>query len=178
MIFQKSTNQKQEVPVVAMFVNRSGQNKHSLQRICHRCFLPSFGSFGQAVSEKIFFNRPIRNKNCLWLPSLSMDQDKMCNLYRGPSIDASNQVSVHLAEGFQRGRLKYEKLTDDRRPTPSDGKSSLCLWQDELKKNGRICPQDTDAPCFLPKLSKQGHNSRKDKVVKSGKKTWSSIYDP
>jgi esterase/lipase len=36
----------------------------------------------------------------------------------------------------------------------------------------------TDAPCFLPKLSKQGHNSRKDKVVKSGKKTWSSIYDP
>jgi hypothetical protein len=31
-----------------------------------RCFLPSFGSFGQAVSEKIFKNRPFRNKNCLW----------------------------------------------------------------------------------------------------------------
>jgi hypothetical protein len=31
---------------------------------CHRCFLPSFGSFGQAVSEeKIFKNQPIRNKN-------------------------------------------------------------------------------------------------------------------
>jgi hypothetical protein len=30
----------------------------------HRCFLPSFGSFGQAVSEeKIFRNQPIRNKN-------------------------------------------------------------------------------------------------------------------
>ena len=43
-----------------------------------------------------------------------MDRDKMCNLYRGPSIDASYQVSVHLAEGFQRKRLKYEKLTDDR----------------------------------------------------------------
>ena len=42
-----------------------------------------------------------------------MDRDKMCNLYRGPSIDASYQVSVHLAEGFQRRRLKYEKLTDD-----------------------------------------------------------------
>jgi hypothetical protein len=25
------------------------------------------------------------------------------------------------------------KLTDDRRQTPSDGKSSLCLWQGELK---------------------------------------------
>ena len=42
-----------------------------------------------------------------------MDRDKMCNLYRGPSIDASYQVSVHLAEGFQKRRLKYEKLTDD-----------------------------------------------------------------
>ena len=39
----------------------------------------------------------------------------MCNLYREPSIDASYQVSVHLAEGFQRRRLKCEKLTDDRR---------------------------------------------------------------
>jgi hypothetical protein len=33
----------------------------------------------------------------------------MCNLWRGPSIDASYQVSVHLAEGFQRRRLKCEK---------------------------------------------------------------------
>jgi hypothetical protein len=37
----------------------------------------------------------------------------MNNFYRGPSIDASYQVSVHLAEGFQRRRLKCEKLTDD-----------------------------------------------------------------
>ena len=37
------------------------------------------------------------------------------NVDRGPSIDASYQVSVHLAEGFQRRRLKCEKLTDDRR---------------------------------------------------------------
>ena len=109
-IFQKSTNQKQELPVVAMFVNRSGQNEHSSQRTFHRCFLPSFGSFGQAVSEeKIFKNRPIRNKNCLWWPCLVMDHNKMCTLQRGPSIDASYQVSVHLAKGFQSGRLKCEK---------------------------------------------------------------------
>ena len=55
------------------------------------------------------------------------------NLYRGPSIDASYQVSVHLVKWFQRRRLKCEKLTDDRRRTPSDGKSSHCLWQGELK---------------------------------------------
>jgi hypothetical protein len=44
-----------------------------------------------------------------------MDQVKMSNLYRGPSIDASYQASVHLVKGFQRRRLKCEKLTDDRR---------------------------------------------------------------
>jgi hypothetical protein len=29
---KKSANQKQELPVVAMFVNRSGQNEQSLER--------------------------------------------------------------------------------------------------------------------------------------------------
>ena len=38
----------------------------------------------------------------------------MSNLYRGPSIDASYQVSVHLAKQFKRRRLKREKLMDDR----------------------------------------------------------------
>ena len=31
-----------------------------------------------------------------------MDQDEMSILYRGPPIDASYQVSVHLAKRFQR----------------------------------------------------------------------------
>ena len=44
--------------------------------------------------------------NCLWRPCLLMDQDKIINLYRGPSIDASYQVSVHLAKWFQRRRFK------------------------------------------------------------------------
>ena len=66
----------------------------------------------------------------------------MSNLYREPSIDASYQVSVHLAEGFQRKRLKCEKLMDDRRYT-TDAKSSHCLWQDELKK--RIYKKNYDA---------------------------------
>ena len=59
--------------------------------------------------EKILKIRPIRNKNSLWQPCLLMDRDKMSNLYRGHSIDASYQVSVHLAKGFQRRRLKCEK---------------------------------------------------------------------
>jgi hypothetical protein len=36
---------------------------------------------------------------------LLMDWDEMSNLYRGPSIDASCQVSVHLAKRFQRRRF-------------------------------------------------------------------------
>ena len=67
--------------------------------------------------RRFFRNRPIRNKNCLWRPCLLTDRDEMANLYRGPSIHASYQVSVHLAKGFQRRRLKCEKLTDDRRWT-------------------------------------------------------------
>ena len=89
-------------------------------------------SFRAVSEEKIFLNRPIRNKNYLWWPCLLMDRDKMSNLYREPSIYVSYQVSVHMIEGFQRRILKCEKLTDDRRRTPSDGKSSHCLWQGEL----------------------------------------------
>ena len=75
--FQKQTNQKQESPVVAMFVNGLGQKEQSLQRTFHRCFLPSFGSFGLVVSEeKIFRNRPIRNKNRLWWPCLLMELER------------------------------------------------------------------------------------------------------
>jgi hypothetical protein len=58
------------------------------------------------LQRRLFRNQPIRNKNCLWRPCLLMDRDKMSKLYRGPSIDASYQVSVHLAKGFQRRRVK------------------------------------------------------------------------
>ena len=58
--------------------------------------------------EDFFRNQPIKNKNGLWWPCLLTVRDEMSTIYRGLSIDASYQVSVHLAEGFQR-RLKCEK---------------------------------------------------------------------
>ena len=76
--FKKSANQKQELPVVAMFVNGSGRNEQSLYKTFHRCFLPNFRSYGFAVSEE-----------------------------------------------------KIKKV--NRRRTTSDGKSSLYIWQGELK---------------------------------------------
>jgi hypothetical protein len=63
----------------------------------------------QFQRRRFFRNQPIRNKNGLWWSCLLMDWNKMSNLYKGPSIDASYQVSVHLAEGFQRRILKYVK---------------------------------------------------------------------
>ena len=77
---KKLVNQKQELPVAAMFVNGSGQNVQSLERTFYRCFLPSFSTFGWGVSEE---------------------------------------------------KIKMWKV--NRRRTPSDGKSSHCLWQGELK---------------------------------------------
>ena len=56
--------------------------------------------------EFFFRNEPIRNKNCLWQPCLLTDRDEISNLHRGPSIDASYQVSVQLAKRFRRRRLK------------------------------------------------------------------------
>ena len=49
----KSANQKQASPVAAMFVNGSELNEKPLKRTFQGYFLPSFDSFGQAVSEKI-----------------------------------------------------------------------------------------------------------------------------
>jgi hypothetical protein len=58
------------------------------------------------LQRRLFFrNQPIRNKNCLWWPCLLMDRDEMSNRNRGLSIDASYQVSVHLAKWFQRRRI-------------------------------------------------------------------------
>jgi hypothetical protein len=48
---------------------------------------------------------PHMNKNGLWWPCLLKDQDEMSIIYRGPSIDASYQVSVHLAKRFERRRF-------------------------------------------------------------------------
>ena len=91
--------------------------EETLYRTFHRCFLPNFSSFGYWDSEKIFIrNRPIRNKNCMWWPCLLTDQDEMSNVYRGPSIDAAYQVSVHLTKQFQRRFLRNRPIRNKNCP--------------------------------------------------------------
>jgi hypothetical protein len=47
---------------------------------------------------------------------LLTNREDMSNLYRGPSIDASYQVSVHLVKWFQRKRFK--KSTNQKQELP------------------------------------------------------------
>jgi hypothetical protein len=55
--------------------------------------------------KKVFFRKHIIiNMNCLWRPCLLMDRDEISNLYRGPSIDASYQVSVVAMFANRSGR--------------------------------------------------------------------------
>ena len=47
-----SANQKQELPVVAKFVNGSEHIVQSLEMTFYICFLPRVSSFGRGVSEE------------------------------------------------------------------------------------------------------------------------------
>jgi hypothetical protein len=44
--FLKISQSETRIAYGGMFVDGSGQNEQSLERIFHRCFLPSFTSFG------------------------------------------------------------------------------------------------------------------------------------
>ena len=119
--------------MVAMFVSglTLELNVQSLQRTFQGWFLPSVDSFGKAVlKETIFFrNQQMRNKNCLQWPCLLTNQYKMCNLYRGPSIDASFQVSVHLAKRFKKRRIFRNQQIRNKN----------CLWWPLLAHPEEMC---------------------------------------
>ena len=68
--------------------------------------------------EEYLFNRPMKQE-LVWRPCLLIDRDKMSKLYRGPSIDAAYQVSVHLAQRFQKRRLFRNQLIRNKN----------CLWR-------------------------------------------------
>ena len=101
-IFQKSANQKQEQPMVAMFVNGLGRNEQLHRGPSIDASYQVSDNLAKRFQRRFFRNRPIRIKNCLWWPCLLMDRDEMSNLYRRPPIDVSYQVSVHLVKRFQR----------------------------------------------------------------------------
>ena len=92
-----SDNQKQELPVAAMFVIRSGRNEETLERASNRCFLPCLVPFGEVVSDKIFEILANQKQELPMAATMLYDQDEMRKLYRGPSMDSSCHVWFHLA---------------------------------------------------------------------------------
>ena len=74
-------------------------------------------------------------------PCLLTDRDKLRNFYRGPSIDATYQISVHLGKRFQRIILF--------RNQPFRNKNGLlrpCLLRDRDEMSNVY-------RCFLPSFS-------------------------
>jgi hypothetical protein len=73
-----------------------------------------FGFIGQVVSQKIFRNQPIKNKNCLWQPCLltkltnMVTTDNSCfwlvDFYKKSSLKPSSQMNRNLV-GSTYGRL-------------------------------------------------------------------------
>ena len=96
-----------------------------------------------------------------------IDRDGMSNLYRGPSIDASYKVSVHLAKQFQRRRFLKIGQSETRIACGCGGHvckwiRTKCaifredlLWQGELKKINLIYSNkvQSNLPKWSPPLS-------------------------
>ena len=103
--------------MVAILVVKLAWNMDILYRIPHTSFLPSLCLL--VSEEKIFKFQPIRNKNFPWRPWFLSNRDEMRKSSRGPSIDASYKMSVHLAKRFQRRRFFRNR----------PNKNKNCIWQ-------------------------------------------------
>jgi hypothetical protein len=65
---------------------------------------------GPLCKDCSFRPDPLTNMAVTGDSCLLIDRDKMSNLYRGPSIDAAYQVSVHLAMQFQRRFVRNQPI--------------------------------------------------------------------
>jgi hypothetical protein len=126
--------------------------------------------------EKIFRNRPIRNKNCLWRPCLLMNRDEMSNIYRGPSKDAPYQVSSKECS------FCPDPSTDMAAAWPNEPKfGRKHLWQvlykdcsfrpDPLTSMAARSGQNehslerTFHKCFLPSFTSFGREVSEEKII-------------
>ena len=76
-----------------------------------------------------------------------MDQNEMSNNYRGPSIDASYQISVHLAKQFQRRRFLEIDQSEIRTACDGPIKKRIFVY---IVRGENICPQVLGDRIFPP----------------------------
>ena len=115
--FQKSTNQKQELPMAAIFVNGSRRNEQSLQRTFQGCFLPNFDSFGQVVSEKIFQKSTNQKQElpvaAMFVNGLDLNEQSLQRTFHGcflPNFDSFGQA-VTVEKIFQKSTHQKQELS-------------------------------------------------------------------
>ena len=116
--FQKSTNQKQELSVVAMFINRSELNEHSLQRTFQGCFLPSFNSFGQAVSEEKNFQKSTNQKQelsvvAMFVNGSELNDQSLQRTFQECFLPSFNSFGLAVSE-----EKNFQKSTNQKQELP------------------------------------------------------------
>ena len=115
--FFKQANQKQELPMAAMLINRSELNEQTLQRTFHGCFLPSFGSFGKAASEEMIFQKSINQKQelsvaAMFINGSELNEHALQRTFQGcflPSFDSFGQA-VSEEKIFQKSTNQKQEL--------------------------------------------------------------------
>ena len=120
ILFQKSTNQKQELAVANMFDNGSGRNNQSLQRTFQGCFLPSFRSFGKVASkEKIFFQKLTNQKQefpvaVMFANRSGRNEQSLQRTFQRcllPNLDSFGQVVTEEKIFFQKSTNQKHELS-------------------------------------------------------------------
>ena len=115
----------------------------------------------QFQRRRFFRNRPIRNKNCMWLPCLLTDWDKMSNLHRGHSIDASYQVRWQpclLTDRDEMSNLHRGHSIDD-----SYQVWVVTMFANRLGQNEQSS-QRTFHRCLLPSFGSFGQAVSEEKI--------------
>jgi hypothetical protein len=91
------------LPVVAMFVNRSGQNDQSLERTFHRCFLLSSSSFGWEVSEEKIKMRKVNERqttDAKWRQKLTLPLARWAENENSKVTTQQYPMIIHSQFGF------------------------------------------------------------------------------
>ena len=119
--FQKSTNQKQALPMAAMFVYGSKRNKKNTYRE---------SSIDASYQVSVHLAKWFQSRRFLEIDqseTRSACGGHVC-VWIGTKLAIFTEdlpQTVQMAKEFQRRRLKCEKLTDDRRQTTDDGRQVL-----------------------------------------------------
>ena len=124
--FQKSTNQKQELPVAAMFVNRSDKISNLYRRPSIDASYQVSVHLAKRFQRRRFLKKSANQKQELPVAAMYVNGSgqNVQSLERTLQM-LPTKFQFILAEGFQRRRLRCEKLTDDGRRTPSDLQGEL-----------------------------------------------------